>query len=108
MTRGFVLVEVVLALLLLLVGALAYCAALGSAATALRRGEMLDGAVAIAERTADSLAVSTSPAADTAAEGIYRLSWAPAGVALMRLDVRWNDGRDRAFALLVPMLGSAN
>jgi prepilin-type N-terminal cleavage/methylation domain-containing protein len=94
---GFSLAEVLVALVLLAVGALALTAAAGRTHAAARDSRHREAALAEAAWILDSLSVTPSPAAGEREAGGLRLRWT-AGDGGLRVEVV--DRRDRVVALL--------
>jgi prepilin-type N-terminal cleavage/methylation domain-containing protein len=94
---GYSLVEVLVALTLLAVGALGAAAATQAALAALRHAEAHHDAVTLAAVVLDSLRQSHAPLDGSRVEGRYLLSWSVSGdgAAEILLAVEFPDGAAR-------------
>lgn len=97
--RGFTLVEVVVALVVLGAGVLGVVGGALLAARALREAEAVEGAVELAGSVLDSLVQLPAVGAGERDVGRYRASWAPregrGGAAVIELVVEYDGGAAR-------------
>lgn len=91
-TRGFTLVEVLVALVVLEVGLLGVVGTLLLAARTLRKAERLEGAVAEVQRVFDSLAaVAGGPGQGRQPSHLGEVWWSADGQGVLRVEFRAGD-----------------
>lgn len=93
MSRGFTLIEVVVALLLLEVGVLAAAGTLQVASRTLAEAERVERAVVAAGGILDSLARVTEPSDGDRTEAFGEVSWSVDGSGAMVLRAETREGR---------------